>query len=293
MLRRGITLLVIVVIAAALIGTWKVAYQMGTSDGRNTVTEARNAFQTRVASAPQAASNTGGTGGTGGGARGSGGGSAAAGSGGNAAGGGTPGAGGTSAAGGAPGGTTNRGGGNASGNAAGATFTTLNGRVTKVDGGTLSIQQPDNATVSVTTNGETAVRKLVAGALTDLKAGDLVSVDGAKAGDAFSAKTITSLGAAAGGGGGGTRPGGGQPGGAPSASTVTGQIKTVDGGTITLQGSDGTMTTVSTSPSTLVRMQQPGVLTDIKTGDMVLIQGEKTSDTVLARSITNQGASSG
>jgi hypothetical protein len=46
--------------------------------------------------------------------------------------------------------------------------------VTKIDGAILTLQQPDNATVSVTTTSDTTVRKLVAGALSDLKVGDAV-----------------------------------------------------------------------------------------------------------------------
>lgn len=292
MRRRGITVIIIAIIAAAFFGVYTLAYRAGESSGRSKVTADRTAFQTRVASAPQAAAGGGGggqaSGGTSGGAgpRGAGGGSPAAG-------------------GGVPGQRGGAGGTGTAGTAApGATVSSLTGKVTKVDGATLSVQQADNSTVSVTTTASTAVRKLVAGAVTDLKAGDIVAVDGSKTSDtAYSAKTITSLGAASGagapsGGGGaaGRGPGGAQgsaqAGGA--APVLTGQIKSLSGGTIMVQGFDGSSVTVTTTPATVVRMQQPGAVSDVKAGDVLLIQGDKTSDTALvARSITDQGATSG
>lgn len=282
MRRRGLAVVIIALVAAALFGTWKIAYSAGESDGRTKVSTDRSIFQTRVASGPQAgASGTGQNSGAGGppgaaGARSPGGGSAAAGVG-TA----VPGAGGSAAAGRASG---------TPGTGRGAASSVV-GRVTKVDGSTLSVQQTDNSTVSVTTNAETAVRKLVAGALTDLKAGDIVAVDGSKTGDSgFSAKSVTSLGNAGGAGAGGGRPQGGVP--PAGAAGLVGQIKSVDGATIMVQGFDGTTTAVTTTPATVVRTQQAGTLADIKTGDTLLIQGDRTSDTAfLARSITNQGAS--
>ena len=280
MRRRGLPVLIIAVVAAAIFGTWTVAYRMGASDGRAKVTTDRSLFQTRIAGAPQTGAGASGqTGGSPGAASGAGGtrgpgGSAVAGA---------PGGGGPASAGasGTPG----------AGRGSGTATSNLIGRVTKVDGGILSVQQTDNSMVSVTTNAETAIRKLVAGVLSDLKAGDVVTVDGSKTGDTgFSAKSVTSLGTVAGAGGAGGRPQGGAPtGGAPG---LVGQIKSVDGATIMVQGVDGMTTAVTTTPATVIRTQQAGTLSDIKTGDMLLIQGDKTSDTAfLARTITNQGAS--
>jgi hypothetical protein len=268
MRRRGITVIVIAVIAALLFGTWTLAYRAGQSSGRDKVSSDRSAFQTRVASAPQAAGAGGGNQASGGaGTRGSTGGAAGQARGASAT---------------SPAGTP----------AAGRATSTVSGKVTKVDGATLSVQQTDNTMVSVTTNADTAVRKLVTGALTDLKAGDIVTVDGSKTGDtAMSAKTVTSLGAASGAGAPSGR-GGAQTGGA--APALTGQIKSVDGGTLTVQGFDGSSVTVTTTPATVVRMQQPGAVSDIKAGDTLLIQGDKIGGTeFLARTITNQGAITG
>lgn len=275
MRRRGVTVIIIAILAAAFVGTWTIAYRMGESDGRDKVSTDRSTFQTRVAGGPQA--NAGGGLTTGGGATGQ---AGARGAGGSAVAGNGAQATGVAAAGGSPAaGRTDR------------TASNITGKVTKVDGTTISVQQNDNSTVSVTTNAQTAVRKLVAGALTDLKAGDLVAIDGTRTGDtAVSAQSVTSLGAAPGGA---RAQGGGVPA-AATAPAVTGQIRSVDGGTITVQGFDGTSVTVTTTPTTVVRMQQPGALSDIKSGDMLLIQGDKTGDAAfLARTITNQGAATG
>jgi regulator of RNase E activity RraA len=271
MRRRGLTVLFLAVIAAAVFATWTIAYRMGESDGRNKVAAARTAFQSRAGGNPQSGAASGAPGGTGG-----------RGAGGSAAGGGTPGA---------ANGASGRGaaGSAASGGAArpATTASSLIGHATKIDGPTVSMQQTDNSIVTVTTNSQTAIQKLVVGALADLKAGDVITVDGTKTGDAaYSAKTITRLGQ-----GGGT-------GGAPNAVSlgvpgpaVAGQIKSMDNGTITVQGFDGATVTVASSPATVVKTQQPGTLSDIKTGDLLVVQGEKTGDTgFLARSITNQGS---
>lgn len=281
-------IVIVAVVAAGFLATWTIAYRLGESDGRDKVSADRTIFQTRVASGPQA----GGAGGFGQGG-GAGGGAAngtpnARGAGGSAAAGGAP----TQTAGSAQAGANGRQGGQ------GGQIASLTGKVMKVDGTTFSVQQTDNSTVSVTTTADTAVRKLVTGALTDLKTGDIVAVDGGKTGDnAYSAKTITGLGSFGGGQGGqgGTRGQGGAPGGGAQAggAAVTGQIKSVSGGTLMIQGFDGASVTVTTTPTTVVRTQQPGTLSDIKTGDVLLIVGDKTSDTAFAaRTITNEGPAS-
>ena len=137
MRRRGITVIVIAVIAAAFFGVYTLAYRTGESSGRSKVYADRSAFQTRVASAPQSGSGrrAGRRWRQAGGTRGSAGGSAAAGGGA------------TGPRGGSAGGTGTAG----TAAARAAAVSTLTGKVTKVDGTTLSVQQADNSTVSVTT----------------------------------------------------------------------------------------------------------------------------------------------
>ncbi|HEY8292548.1 MAG TPA: DUF5666 domain-containing protein [Thermomicrobiales bacterium] len=279
MRRRAITILVLAIIVAAFFGTWRIAYRMGESDGRSKVVAARAAFLARSGGTPQPAGN--GQSAAGGGQRGTGGGSAVTGSAAN----GTP----TS-------GSPRTGGGQraAGGTPAQTAGSSLTGHVTTIAGPIISVQQADNSTVMVTTDSTTAIEKLVVGALTDLKTGDLIAVDGTKTGDtAYSAKTITSLGQRAAGGR--QRPAGSTGGQSPpagGAAAVTGQIMSIASGTITVQGFDGTTVTVTSSPATVVTTRQPGTLADIKTGDLLVVQGDKSGDTgFLARSIINQGAS--
>ncbi len=78
--------------------------------------------------------------------------------------------------------------------------------------------------------------------------------------------------------GGGTGGTGGQSSGA--ASAITGTVTKVDNGTLTLQEKPGNTTaTVATSATTLVTTFAPGALSDLATGDIVALQGDKTGDT--------------
>jgi hypothetical protein len=71
----------------------------------------------------------------------------------------------------------------------------------------------------------------------------------------------------------------------------TGRITTIANGTLTLQGFDGSTTTVTTNATTTVRTQTAGKMSDIKVGDTVIVQGEKASEQAYtARTIIDQGA---
>lgn len=268
MRRRGITVLILAVIAAALVGVWSVAYRLGDASGRNKVTADRSAFLTRAPGNPQGAS-------------GSAVGSQQSAVGGRQSGGGTPSAGGSRQLGVGP---------QSSPRPQSSVLSSIAGRVTKIDGATVSVQQADSTMVTVTTDGQTVIRQLVPGTLTDLKTGDVIAVAGGKTADTtYSAKTITSIGQVTGatGSGVGRSLNTALPG--VAAPAVTGQIKSVNGGTLTVQGFDGATVTVTSSPATVVKTQQPGTLGDITTGDLLLVQGEKTGDTsFLARSITRE-----
>lgn len=111
-------------------------------------------------------------------------------------------------------------------------------------------------------------------------------------------------GAGAPGRGGGANPGSAAGGAAsdgaarsPAAiSSLTGHVTKIDGATITVQQSDNSTVAVTTTRDTTIEKRvagtpQPGTLSDIKTGDLLVVQGDKTGDTgFLARSIINQGA---
>lgn len=186
------------------------------------------------------------------------------------------------------------------------------GRVTGVNGSSLSVQNAaDNTTITVVTSGATVFTKLVAGTMNDLKMNDFVAVQGDKTGDnAYTARTITgtnaqaNAGAAVGGfpGAGGGRPaamgtmtaggaGGAGRGGAGGANgQIVGRITEMSGDTVTLNGLDGSVITVMTTPMTKVQTTQSAALSDIKTGDSLIVVGERAGDNVTARLVTDQGA---
>lgn len=296
MRRSGTTIGIIVIVLLAVVVTGFVAYGRGETAGQKAASSDRSGFASRGTSVAGGAGGFGGRGGQGAG------GSAAAGAG-------TPGA---------AGGANGRG-------AAGVP--PVGGKVTKVDNGTLTLQeQPGNTTTTVATNASTTVTMFAAGALSDLAMGDIVALQGNKTGDtAFAAKTIYALNGAQGGGAGrgqggagattgtdtaGTPAAGGRGRGAanaasgsspagrgagggllPGLSGPTGRITQISSGTLTLQGFDGSTTTVTTDASTSVRKQTPGALSDIKAGDMVSVQSDASGDpTVPARAIIDLGA---
>lgn len=294
-MRRNTTTIVLIVLAClAIVGTGFVAYGRGQTAGENAAINDRSAFG-------QARGTTVAGG---------------AGFGGQRSGGGAQSATGSQSAGGGQNGT--------------GPASSVGGKVTKVDGATLTLlEQPNNIAVTVTTSAATTISTFAAGTLGDLTMGDVVALQGDKTGDAaYAAKTIFSLGGFAGNGGAGRTPGGssvpqgtdtpGSPaagggrnrgagnasGGAASAPAgraggaglfagftgPIGRVTKIDNGTLSLQGFDGSTTTVTTNPSTSVRKQAPGTMSDIKTGDTVSVQGDPAGDTAYtARTVIDLG----
>jgi hypothetical protein len=287
-----------VIVLLAVVVTGFVAYGRGETAGQKAASSDRSGFASRGTSVAGGAGGFGGRGGQGAG------GSAAAGAG----------------APGAASGANGRGG-------AGNGSPPVAGKVTKVDNGTLTLQeQPGNTTATVATNATTTVTTFAAGALSDLAMGDIVALQGDKTSDtAFAAKTIYTLSGAQGGGAGrgpggagattgtdtagtpaaggrgrgganaasGSAPAGRGAGGGlfPGLSGPTGRITQISGGTLTVQGFDGSTTTVTTDASTSVRKQTPGALSDIKTGDTISVQSDTAGDpTAPARAIIDLGA---
>lgn len=213
----------------------------------------------------------------------------------------------------------------ATGQASGGAATALAGKVTKVDNGTLTLQQAGTTTATIATDAATTVTTFAPGALSDLATGDVVALQGEKTSDtAFTATTIYALNRAQNGGQAGRTPGGanttagtgaagtptgggrnrgagGASGSAPAGGNAsanlfpglngpTGRITTIDAGTLTLQGFDGTTTTVTTNASTVIRTETPGTVGDIKAGDTVSVQGATTGGaTTPARAIIDLG----
>ncbi|MGI8686987.1 MAG: DUF5666 domain-containing protein [Thermomicrobiales bacterium] len=290
MRRSGTRIGIIAVILLAFVVTGFVAYGRGKTAGQTAASSDRSSFgQARGTSVAGGQGTGGGFGGSG-----------------QRAGGGSPSAGGPSA---------------------GGTTSAVVGKVTTVDNGTLTLQeQPGNTTSMVATNASTTVTTFAPGALSDLAMGGIVVVQGDKTGDtAYTAKTIYALNGAQGGG----RPGQAQGGtdttagtaaaggpasggrgrtatdaagsapsgrgagfsGLPGLNGPTGRITQISGGTLTLQGFDGSTTTVTTNASTSVRKQTPGMVSDIKVGDTISVQSDPTAGaTAPARTITDLGA---
>lgn len=191
MQRKGIRVVTGAFLLLALIGTGVVAYSNGKTAGINSAASDRSSFG-------QARGTTV-SGGQGAGASGFGGGQRT---------GGTGGTGGTGSAGGA------------------GTTSSVMGKVTKTEGGTLTLQeQPNNIAVTVATDATTTVTTFAPGVLGDLKTGDIIALQGDKTGDtAFTAKTIFALSGFPGDGAAGQGSGGsGAPAGtAPAGSAASG-----------------------------------------------------------------------
>jgi len=97
----------------------------------------------------------------------------------------------------------------------------------------------------------------------------------------------------AGGSGGGTGGGPGTAAGGFGAAGAAafGTIQLVDGSTIYVQGSDGTITKVLTGTGTTFRVTTNGTVKDLAPGTIVVIQGTKASDgTVRATGVVQGGA---
>ena len=305
MRRNSIRGVIGAVLIVAIIGTGVVAYGKGRTAGEHSVSTDRTAF----------ARGTTVSGGQG-----------AGGAGGRFAGAGGTGSTGTGAAGaGGPGGS------GTGGTTAATTSSVTGKVTKADNGTLTLQEQPNNIAVTVATDASTTVTTFAPGALGDLKTGDIVAVQGDKTGDtAYTATTIFALNGFGGGNGGagqgqgqggpnaaagtapvgspaaGGRGRGNAGGGAASApagragggggllagvSGPTGRIMTIANGTLTLQGFDGSTTTVATNASTSVRKQTPGKASDIKVGDTVIVQGDKVSDQAYtARMIIDQGA---
>lgn len=124
---------------------------------------------------------------------------------------------------------------------------------------------------------------------------------------AFQARgtTVSGAGGAARGPGGAGGPGGqgGAPGQAVAGSSVagsggaggqggvTGKVTKVENGVITVQGANNTMTTVNTTAATTVQKFAAAKTSDLKMGDFVAMQGDKTGDTAYtAKTLTGLGS---
>jgi hypothetical protein len=83
----------------------------------------------------------------------------------------------------------------------------------------------------------------------------------------------------------------GNGGGFPGGGDVTiGTIRSIDGNTITLETANGDTITVNVGSDTAIQITQDGSVSDLGTGDTVVIAGTQEDGSIDANSITEGGA---
>jgi hypothetical protein len=132
--------------------------------------------------------------------------------------------------------------------------------------------------------------------------GELVGKHNAGSGSGLNASALRSAFAGRTGAGAGASPGadfsrtGLGGGGFGSGNDTIGSVKLIDGSTVYVETTAGTIVQVSTSPSTKITISSTGTTKDLKPGDEVIVAGTKSSSgTVKATSISQSslGSASG
>lgn len=196
------------------------------------------------------------------------------------------------------------------------------GTIASISGSSLKMTTLDGKTVGVTTSESTTVTVLSTGALTDVKVGDNVRVNGTLSGTTIAAEAITDSGTSPltdlpGGGfpggngaapptgvgraqnGAGTANGTPPPNGAAppdggrgfrGGGGTTGVVKTFGSGTFTVTTSDGSTVTVTTTSATAVTLVKAAGFSTLKVGDEIQVTGTTGSDGTIAATTIRAGA---
>lgn len=158
------------------------------------------------------------------------------------------------------------------------------GTVDSVDGSTLTVSTQDGRSVSVTTSDDTVVAISEAGSADDVDEGDQVLVMGAADGDTIAAERVvdrgdTDAGDAASNSTGSNSAASNSTAGPPGGmgGLVTGEVGSVDGDTFTVSTADGAVTVTMTDSTTVV-VEVHGSVSDLSSGDSVMVQGEAADD---------------
>jgi Cu/Ag efflux protein CusF len=185
------------------------------------------------------------------------------------------------------------------------------GTVTKIDGSDITVETTDQSgtksTTVVRTSGDTTYTQSVSGSITDLKTGDSIVVTGQSSNGAVTATAINDTGSMTFGrrngngngnssGGppnfsgappnGGNFPNGGQGGArGPGGNFTIGQIKAIDGSTITLSSFNGDSVTVTTTGTTTFTVTKSASLSDVKVGDTIAAAGNSSNGVVTATNV--------
>ena len=155
------------------------------------------------------------------------------------------------------------------------------GKITAVNGQTLTIRNPDGHDVTVTVTDSTRIVKDRQPAkLADFKVGDMAMVRGKSTGtNTWEADFLGSRGGGFGG------PGGGQGGFAEDMGKkfIVGEIKAIDGTRLTIAGVDNQTQVIAVDENTSFRKEGESVtLADFKVGDRVFGAGEVKDGTFVA-----------
>ena len=158
------------------------------------------------------------------------------------------------------------------------------GTVDSVDGSTLAVSTQDGQSVSVATSDDTVVTISGTGSADDVDEGDQVLVMGAADGDTMAAERVVDRGETDAGDAASNSTGSnstdsnstaGPPGG--MGGVATGEVSSVDGDTFTVSAAGGDVTVTMTDSTTVV-VEVPGSLSDLSSGDSVMVQGEAGDD---------------
>jgi hypothetical protein len=193
------------------------------------------------------------------------------------------------------------------------------GTIQSIDGSTLTLNDTrTNTTQKVTTSSSTRVAVSKTATVSDIKKGDRLIVTGTTSGSTITATNVNDSGTAGafggfrrngtnggengganggqngapgtgGGFGGGGGNGGGFGGGAGNGNFATGTVQSVSGNNITLQSRGGTTMTVVVNSSTKITKTESGSLSDLKTGDTVVVIGSQSSDGSIAATAISEG----
>jgi len=152
-------------------------------------------------------------------------------------------------------------------------FQGVAGTITAIAGNQLSLKTMEGKAVTVNITGNTQFRKdRQPATMADFKIGDTVMVAGDPAGDnTWSARFVT------------TRSSGGQMGEGLGKRFIAGEIKAIEGTTLTILRPDGQSQTIQVDENTSFRKQEQSItLADFKPGDHVFGRGEIKNGTFVA-----------
>jgi hypothetical protein len=161
------------------------------------------------------------------------------------------------------------------------------GTISAIHGSTLTVTNQGGTSATVRTTSSTVVTTSVTGTVADIANGDHLVVMGTTAGPTVAATGIVDRGTdTADDGSGGPPSGLNVPSGFGGGfAPVTGTVTAVNGSTVTLTTTSGSTVKVTTSSTTAVEVDRTISITQLKTGDQVVVTGTTRGTTVTATRI--------